>query len=352
MSQCNKCNRKTRKCNCKERCYSPFNYPSMVAGEKTLLTGIRHVNGECDDVVYVSGFYVPFEQPTTSFVYKGGLDARGTFYNLNYPSVNGMTTTTNLYGPDNGQDKDTIRVVGNFTYHDLALTFGCMYEGNLDGSGTWTTIIPPFGTIINTICHSIMGDLVVGNYDTNLVQGKAFIYNVQTHQYIDITRDGVASITAYGIWHNGNDHYTICGGLTNNAGTNAAYVVDFDYRRNEFYNWHIYFFKNDLDLARITHFDGITAGEHENTYNLTGMWDEVGVNVPRAFFVTIKRKCFKCNAKFSNKALWCPVFYPRKEVTTGNTVYKDNVLGVYKATIENPTVNGYVSRTFNPCNNQ
>lgn len=334
-------------CTCKERYYSTFNYPGMITGEQTLLTGIRHVNNKKDNIVYISGFYVPLKRPTTSFIYKGNLTGKGKFYNLDYPNINGMVTTTNLYGPDNGPIKDTIRVVGNFTHQNVQQAIGCMYEGKLDGSGTWTTILPPFGTVINTICHSTMGDLIVGNYDTNLVQGKAFIYNIKTHQYIDITHDDIISITAYGIWYNGDDRYTICGGLTDNKGINAGYVVDFDCRCNEFYNWQKYFFKNDPNLAKITHFDGITAGRYENSYNLTGLWSESSIDIPKAFFATIERKC---NSKFSKKAEWCSISYPCKAMTTGNTVYKDNVLGIYKDTIEDITVNGYISCTFNSCN--
>ena len=364
MSRCNckdrdRCNCKN-KCKCKERCYTKFNYPDAVDNEKTLLTGVRHVKGAKDDEVYISGFYVPLNTAnTTGFVYKGCLNGRGRFYKLNYPTINGTKTITNLYGPNNGPDRDTIRVVGNFTYAGLTGAFGCLYEGKLDGTGTWTTIVPPFGTVINTICHSTMGDLVVGNYDTLLVQGKAFIYNIITNQYTDITFDDVISVTAYGIWHNRGDHYTICGGLTTNAQVNAGYVVDFDLRRSEFRNLRKYFYDNDSTNAKITHFDGITIGKNDDTYNLTGMWNDDSTLVAKAFFAKVQRKCDRNrrdnrnndrnDREFKKKAKWCPISFPRKAITTGNTVYKDTVIGVYKNNVNDETVNGYVAKVIKDC---
>ena len=45
---------------------------------------------------------------------------------------------------------------------------------------------PPGCFVMDTIAHSTMGDLVVGNYDLNPghgVSGNAFIYNMTTHQW-------------------------------------------------------------------------------------------------------------------------------------------------------------------------
>src|SRR6185436_5138971 len=93
--------------------------------------------------------------------------------------------------------------------------FGCLYEGLLDGSGIWTQILPTSDKpVINTICHSTMHNLIVGNYDTILIAGKAFIYDIEKHTYYDIIKPGAQSITAYGIWYNGGESYTICGGYT------------------------------------------------------------------------------------------------------------------------------------------
>lgn len=220
---------------CKQtRIYKTFNFPGSLPGSKTLLTGIRQTSRKN---YIITGFY---EYPdsafnTASFVFKGKLNGSGKWYTLNYPSSPGVTVDqTNLYGPDvvchcNGNI--TYNIVGNYTQVDVTSTFGALYQGLLNGEGKWTTIIPtPLSTdsILNTICHSTMGGLVVGNYDTSLIQGKAFIYDIKTGIYTDIVKPGAISITAYGIWKNsGSKHnYTIAGGFFNVPGAEGGYLVD------------------------------------------------------------------------------------------------------------------------------
>src|SRR4029078_6229537 len=117
-------------------------------------------------------------------------DARDqdNWYVLKYPSSDGNTVlATNLYGPNNGKNGE-IQVVGNYTTKEAGKsTFGCLYEGYLSGKGRWTTIIPQFSeSTLNTIAHSTHGNFVVGNYDTQLNQGKAFIYDILGKKYYDI----------------------------------------------------------------------------------------------------------------------------------------------------------------------
>lgn len=70
-----------------------------------------------------------------------------------------------------------------------------MYECKLDGSGKWTKLIPTSDTI-NTIAHSIMRDLVVGNHNITLIQGEVFIYDVKSKKFHNIEKEGTKSITA------------------------------------------------------------------------------------------------------------------------------------------------------------
>lgn len=333
---------------CRTRKYKTLNYPHFVAGDKTLLTGIRGV--EDSEKVYISGFYVPSDaNKTTSFIYKGCICGKGKFHNLNFPKVSGMSTITNLYGPNNGKCDGTINVVGSYTTQNQTGILGCLYQGKLDNSGEWTTIIPsslsPTDYVINTICHSNMGNLVVGNYDTILIQGKAFIYDMKTHQYYGITNMNAVSITAYGIWHNSHHSYTICGGYTTSILENFAYVVDWDNETHTFSNWQTFSFNNDPITAKITHFDGITGGPTKNTYNLTGDWlsnvavDQVG------FSAQIKRT--SPHGPFFANADWALIGYPHSAVTSGNSVYKDVIIGVYTK-LSDASVNGYVS-TLGEC---
>jgi hypothetical protein len=325
-----------------KRYYKTFNYPDFQTGDKTLLTGIRGVTDS--EKVYISGFYVPSVQAdTTSFVYKGCACGHGKFYDLNYPKVDDVATITNLYGPNNGAVENTINVVGNYTIENVNGTFGCLYQGPLDNTGTWTTIVPtplsPYDKIINTICHSNMGDLVVGNYDTLLIQGKAFIYDMITEKYYNIISADSISITAYGVWHNGGHSYTICGGYTTNTLTNVAYIADWNNETHELSNWQIYQFDNDPVKASITHFDGITKGCGDGKYNLTGDYLKVNGTEEIAFFAKVKRNE---DETFDPIAKWSVVAYPDEDVTSGNSVYKDVVIGVYSS-VGDDSVNGYLS---------
>ena len=104
---------------------------------------------------------------------------------------------------------------------------GMIYLGPVSGpGGSWTSIdVPADGThtaghvracpparvrcfVMDTIAHSTMGDLVVGNYDLNpsvrggLASGNAFIYNMARHQWTLLRLGGTLSsqTTLYGIW--------------------------------------------------------------------------------------------------------------------------------------------------------
>ncbi|MCZ6903484.1 MAG: hypothetical protein O7C58_05515 [Rickettsia endosymbiont of Ixodes persulcatus] len=323
------------------RKYRTFNYPSTEDGDKTLLTGIRQKTDSSR--YYVSGFYVPSDlAQTTSFVYKGCLNGKGKFFNLNFPLDN---VITNLYGPNNGplnsKHNDDIQVVGN--YNNTSVNLGCLYQGNINGNGKWTTITP--NASVNTICHSTMGGLVVGNYDTESQEklSKAFIYDIETREFFDIVNVNAASISAYGIWHNGGSSYTICGGyaISNDiVPRTIAYVVDWNNETHQLSNWQSYHFENNPEKAFITHFDGITGGEH-GSYNLTGDW--AGIALPSdevGFYVSIKRQGY-CE-KFQVTPEWSSISFPGAEITSGNSVVNSIVIGVYTGINDNG-VNGYVS---------
>jgi hypothetical protein len=349
--------------------YITFNYPAAEPGSKTLLTGIRLVDG-CKRTYFISGFYSDPEQRITAFVYKGplvGNHKAERFHTLAYPSAPGATVdVTSLYGPDNApNDKDEkdddenkceqlIRVVGNYsTVESGHNAFGCLYQGALDGTGEWRTIVPqPLTTdpVLNTIAHSTNGGLVVGNYDTQLQQGKAFLYDIKTEQYYAIEKPNAISITAYGIWHDCGHQYTIAGGYADVArlgdGVSAAYLVDWDHKKKRLSNWRTFFYDNDKEGSLVTHFDGIT-GDGECGYYLTGDWigkssSETPPAPPvqeKAFFAHVVNSCAKKARE------WREVAFPGAALTSGNSIACKNVIGVYTH-IENSieTINGYVAK--------
>lgn len=327
------------------RTYMTFNYPQATTGGKTLLTGIRKIKNS--HRVYISGFYdYPNSTQVASFVYSGYLNGKGIWNELYYPSSQGITVlTTNLYGPNNGIRKDTINVVGNYTTQEAGdSTIGCLYQGPLSGSGIWTTLIPTSSSpVLNTIAHSTMGQLVVGNYNTQDGQSKAFIYDILTQTYYDIIKPNAITVTAYGIWHNKHNSYTICGGFSNDnhiSGVDTGYLVDWDNKYHRFSNWRDYSYNNLSARAVITHFNGITS-DGKGGYNLTGDWSGIEDNTPQlGFFANVQRNK---HGRFNRKAKWEPVSFPGlTTLTSGNSVYKKIVIGVYTV-LNDDSINGYIS---------
>jgi hypothetical protein len=320
------------------RQYSTFNF--LPVG-KTFLTGIRGVKNS--NKVYISGVYTPPNaNDTRGLVYKGHLSGQGQWHVLNYPSFPGATVTgTSLYGPNNGSHKGTIQVVGNYNTQEAGQrALGCLYEGPLDGSGQWTTLLPTDEQpVINTIAHSTMGGLVVGNYDTQLATGKAFLYDIKTKEFFQIKHKDAVSITAYGIWHDCGHHYTIAGGFTQLDGLQTrsyAYIAHWNHKKKKLSHFMAYAYGNDPKTALITHFDGIT-GDGKGGYNLTGDW--VGLDAQstseQAFFAHVRglRGC----------ATWKPIHYPGSKTTSGNSVYQKVIIGVY-TTEQEGVINGYIAR--------
>ena len=315
--------------------YATLNYPNGVTGSSTFLTGIRGVDNSSD--VYISGIYTPTSSMSddVGLLYKGPITGGGSWNILNYPSSPGVTvTTTSLYGPNNN-GTDAVTVVGNYTTQEQGgAPIGAMYQGPIDGTGTWTTIMPP-GAVV-CIPHSNMGGFVVGNYDTSqvVVTGKVFIYDITNQTYSFLTKTG-ASLTAYGIWYNGGTSYTITGGLTEN-GTVTGYLVDWDSSTQTASNWTT-FTDPKAGTNLVTHFEGITT-DGSGGYNLAA--DDVDINsgiVERAAFANVPRLPL---GDFGT-ATWRRIDFPNSTVTSSNTVFTNHILGVYQMGTD--VSNGFVA---------
>ena len=174
------------------------------------------------------------------------------------PTFAGQTVTTaTFYGPDTAIFTPSIglgnvRAVGSYQYAESpsgVINHGMIYQGPVDGTGgTWTQIdVPSNGvnvvggivigaTVEDTILHSTMGDLVVGNYDlvraARSASANGFIYNIATQQYtllnINGSYDNLTSV--YGIWENGvgSTSYTIAGGTKDGDGLNVAFLQNYN----------------------------------------------------------------------------------------------------------------------------
>ncbi len=89
-----------------------------------------------------------------------------------------------------------------------------------------TTLVYPGAQTLFTIAHSTFGDQVVGNYDTQLATGNAFVYTISTGAYVTNNFPGAISTTAYGVWGN-----VIAGGYSplgvgNGAGLDRGYIYN------------------------------------------------------------------------------------------------------------------------------
>ena len=179
-----------------------------------------------------------------------------------------------------------------------------------------------------------MGNLVVGNYDVRLPTGKAFIYNIESNTYESLTYPGAIIMTAYGVWWNGETRYTIAGGysLVRESGLDVAYVVDYDSSTNIKTHWASFVYHNaESTSAIVTHFEGITSDGHGGyNFAVDSYAPSFGTaNNEVASFVNIPRNS---DGSFGS-ATWVDVNYPSAVITSANTVYSNNVLGVYMLNI-------------------
>jgi hypothetical protein len=325
--------------------YSTFNYPDAMGGS-TGLSGVRGAGGQN---VYITGAYRPAVSPTPTpacsvelhgLLYEGSLSGGGNWTVLDYPSSAGTTVTgTVLYGPDALPSND-VRVAGSYTTCETGIrNHGLLYEGLPDGSGTWLPLDFPMDFVRNTIPHSTMGGLVVGNFDTDLVTGKAFVYEIDAGSWVELVKPGVLSITAYGIWYNGGTSYTITGGYSygNLSGIDHGSLVNWDSATQTASDWTSYDFDNGRIDVAVSHFNGITGDKHGGFY-LTGDW--LGVVPPNAgvFFAHVRRT----PGQTFSKAHWTPIAYPSADSTSGDTVFENYVLGIYTA--GGSVTNGFVAK--------
>jgi hypothetical protein len=145
-------------------------YPESVTPPTTLpVTGIRGVTGD-SGAVYITGILNSGGSSDEAFgmIYEGPINMSnsGGWHALSFPDSGGeIVTGTAFYGPNNGSGAVVINIVGNYTNSGSSAALGLLYQGHLDGTGFWRTLSPTYlgETTLNTIAHSNMGDLAVGN---------------------------------------------------------------------------------------------------------------------------------------------------------------------------------------------
>jgi hypothetical protein len=345
-----------------------------------IVTGVRGTtNG---NVVLTGSAATGNGAEAAPFLFRGHLSAAaGAAVSVLTPAFPGVTTAT-FYGPDTHSfnpraiPRGQVRAVGSYQSSSSpagVLNHGMIYLGPVSGSGgSWTSIdVPADGRhtvehvracpkaqrrcfVMDTIAHSTMGDLVVGNYDLNpsvsvlnrsvrgsVVSGNAFIYNMTSHRWTLLRLGGSLSskTTLYAIWQDGgpgSPDYTLAGGSSAHgsspSGNQRAFLMNYNERTGAFGRPTYFSYGNAPAStygnapALVTHFEGITA--------VPGGFNAVAISsaqsVSMAFIpVTGRRGSF-------GRATWYPVNVAASPlcpsgctVVTGNTVYKNRVMGLY-----------------------
>src|SRR3954447_8554366 len=162
--------------------HADLDYVTLNFGASgTFLTGIRGNN-------IVSNYVIPGSGQTGGLLYNLSTGAWTPFplatpNGANFPNAIGSSP----YGPSFGSQYGVLNAVGSYkTDTSSPYNLSYLYNGAMPGSGRPTTLAYP-GTAgaptLETIAHSTFGNQVVGNYDTRLATGNAFIYSINTGTY-------------------------------------------------------------------------------------------------------------------------------------------------------------------------
>lgn len=324
---------------------------SQTVGITTMLpfdygvTGIRADDG--NDVVITGGTGLPnLIQPTPAFIYRGTLaDATAVTttgdprLHTFMPTFSGSTAYSSMfYGPNTHRFNPSsiaagnIRAVGAYLQTGPAdFQKGMIYDGPLDGSGTWTSLQVPGPDIAVTIPHSTMGNLVVGNYNllTDLSVGHPFVYDIVTQSYTRLDINGAYEATVYGIWQNGGEtssSYTIVGGLSQTQSSKGqAFVASYDSTRQEVSGLALYSFAGDPGID--THFEGISA--FNGGFSIAANYVS-GATAGAYAFIPYSGAV---GSYVYGSATWTGIVNTVNGTpTTGDTVIDDKVMGIYAVT--------------------
>jgi len=317
-------------------------------------TGVRGSGG---DGVVLTGL-APGSSGAAAFLFRGRLArAAGAAVSVLHPAFRQVTSST-FYGPNThlfnprAIPRGQVRAVGSYISSAApqgVRNQGMIYLGPLSGrGGSWKSIdVPARGRhvtghvracprsrrgcfVMDTIPHSTMGNLVVGNYDLNptvrggIVSGNAFIYNITKRRWTLLRMHGSLSTksTFYGIWQDGgprSPRYTLVGGSSARGGQ-RGFLINYNERSGAFGRPAFYTYNNKP--AIFTHFEGITAVR--GGFNLVGMSSG---RSPSLVFIPVRGRSFG-QARWHQANVGASGLCPCSAVT-GNTVWRNHIMGLY-----------------------
>lgn len=274
----------------------------------TFLTGIRGNNIVGNDVIpgTTSTGGLLYNQSTGTFTALPVATASG----VNYPDA----TVSSPYGPSFGSQYGILRAVGSYqTTATSPYNQSYLYDGAAGTAGALTTLVypsAPGAATLETIAHSTFGNQVVGNYDTRIATGNAFIYTISTGTYVTNNVPGALSTTAYGVFGN-----MIAGGYTplgigGGPGLDRGYIYNETTGRFTSYNY---------PGAVFTHFEGITGGGRTGTYNLVVDWADANAVLHAAVL----------HIDALGGQTWTDIGVPGALTTSANSIYGNEAIGVY-----------------------
>lgn len=292
----------------------------------TFLTGIR------DDNI-VGNYTLPESGQTGGLYYNMASRLwspmpEATANGANFPGAIGSSP----YGPHFGNPDGVLRVVGSYkTEASNPFDLSYLYDGAAVPGQQITNLIYPGADTKFTIAHSTFGNHVVGNYDTRLATGNAFIYDINAGTYTTNNIPGAISTTAYGIYGD-----KIAGGYGEAFVDGVRHLEHgyiYDQRTGTYQTY-------DHPLAVATHFEGITGAGRPDEYNLVVNWVTAdGVVHPAVMHVDA-----------FGRHTWHNIEIPGALVSS-NSAYGDNVVGIY---VDAAGINGYLATIpgiYNPLRN-
>ena len=339
--------------------------------ENFIVTGIRQDMN--NDVIITGGTGL---LNSSAWIYHGPLsnfpttDTDPDMYTYFWPHFPNQTTNaTTLYSCnthyfDTRIPEGNMTAVGSYNYEESAITESFLYKGDFSGHGEYTEIKIPPQWFVNetsglnitrevghTVAHSIMGDIIVGNwlyagkcdllmllvlsslmssYADEYDRGHVFIMNMVSGE-VNTVDEGLyfgLSVTFYGVWQNGgmnSTKYTIAGGIYTGEYQNQehAFLQSYDSRTQTLGPLVKYLYNNDSSYS--THFEGIAGVE--GGFSMAVSQIKHGITTASYCFVP-----YNLTTDTYGEAKWIlinnTVVNP-EFITSGNTVIDYSVLGVY-----------------------